>query len=182
MYTPCNYCCYQGASSLKLRFFGCAGNTTLVYGDTLRNDNCRELGSPSTINTGVHFVNCDCFDRATDITSTSFGDIASCHVFTHEVLDRTATPDAKTSHLDICIVSTTDGENGPVADFSRPLPDIIGLKHVPKNDFGDVVTFFETSCGEKGVDSHGKFAYPLFPGYGKFASTCPYDGKQDAIQ
>ena len=153
--------------------------------ENLDDNDCSDLGSPSTLtddfSTGVHFVDCDCFDSATDAASALFGDIASCPVFTHVGSDRTTISGATASYLDICIVSTTDDGNEPVATFSEPLPDIIGLKHVPNKSFGDVVTYFDTSCDEKGADSNGKFAYPLFPGYGKFAGTCPDDGKLEMI-
>ncbi len=180
-YTPCNFCCYEGASSLKLRFFGCPGNTSVVFDDVLSGNGCNNLTSNGTINptinSSVSFVDCDCFDDAIEVSSPSFGDIASCPLFDYEVFGR-ASPHVAASSFDLCLVSTTDNGNGHVANFSHALPEIIGLKHLPNGNspYGDSVTFFETSCDENGVDSLGNFAFPLFPGYGKFAGTCPSTG------
>ena len=175
---------------MKLRFFGCSGNTSLVFGEDLEDNGCDDSTSTSTsivsniLDSGVQFVDCDCFDDATDVSSSSFGDIASCTLFDHAVLDH-ASPDIAAPYLDLCLVSTTNRGDGPVANFSHSLPNVIGLKHVPNGNTvvgdGHAVTFFETSCDEKGIDSLGNFAYPLFPGYGKFAGTCSDNGKPDAI-
>jgi hypothetical protein len=82
-------------------------------------------------------------------------------------------------------VSTTDRGDGPVANFSQSLPDVIGLKHVQSGNAtvgtAGAITFFETTCDEKTVGSLENFAYPLFPGYGKFVDTCPYNGKPYTI-
>jgi hypothetical protein len=173
---------------LKLRFFGCSGSTSLVFGEVLDGNGCDDLASTNTLSntldSGVQFVDCECFDDVTDVSSSSFGDIASCTIFDHAVLDH-ASPDIAAPYLYLCLVSTTNRGDGPVANFSHSLPNVIGLKHVPNGNtaFGDghAVTFFETSCDQKGVDSRGNFAYPLFPGYGKFAGTCPDNGKLDVI-
>ena len=134
------------------------------------------------VKSGVRFVDCDCYNNATNAASSVFGDIASCDLFEYEFLGSTA-PEVVFSSFDICLVSTTDSGGRIVANFSQPLPDIIGLQHLANGNIpsDDSVTFFETTCDERGVDSLGNFAYPLFPGYGKFAGTCPYTGKSDMI-
>ena len=117
-----------------------------------------------------------------DVTSSAFGDIASCDLFEYEFLGSTA-PEIVFSSFDICLVSTTDSGEHIVANFSQPLPDVIGLQYLPNGSApsDDFVTFFETTCDENGGDALGNFAYPLFPGYGKFAGTCPDTGKFDMI-
>ena len=172
---------------MKLRFFGCPGYTSIVLDDVLADSGCDD-GTTSnkitpTINSSVSFVDCDCFDDATDVFSSSFGDISSCALFDYEVLDH-ASSHVAASSFDLCLVSTTDHGNGYVANFSHPMPEIIGLEHLPNGNtpFCDSVTFFETTCDEIGVDSLGNFAFPLFPGYGKFAGTCPNNGKPKAMR
>jgi len=133
----------------------------------------------STTDSGVRFVDCGCYDNATDASSPSFGDIASCPLFEHDIWDPTS-PNVAANYIDICLVSSIDFGYGagPVANFSHPLPEIIGLQHVPNDGSTSMVlTYLETSCDNKVVDSQGSFAYPLFPGYGKFAGTCPDHGK-----
>ena len=168
----------------------------IVFGEGLDDNNCDSINTNTntnslalsntvgnTVDSGVQFVDCECYDDAINTSSSSFGDIASCMLF-----DRLDIP--SDSYFDICVVSTIDIGNGPVATFSQALPEIIGLEHIPYDNmaFGDdgdeatvdevsTSTFFETSCDEKAVDSQGSFAYPLFPGYGKFAGTCPDGGK-----
>lgn len=188
-YSPCNFCCYHGASSLKLRFFGCSGNTSIVLDDLLDDNGCNYNGcdewtsvntTSNEIDSGVQFVDCDCFDDATNISSSSFGDIASCDLFDHKIF-YPASSDRAASSFDLCLVSTTNCRNGPVANFSQPLPDVIGLKHFRNGNaaFGNDVTFFETTCDEKGITSSRNFTNPLFPGYGKLAGTCPDIGKPE---
>ena len=171
---------------MKLRFFGCPGNTSIVFDGGLGNNDCNDWTPNNTvndaINSGVGFVNCDCFDDATDVSSSSFGDIASCALFDYEVFGY-ASPHIVASFFDLCLVSTTDSGSGHVANFSQPLPDVIGLQHLPNGNtpFIDSVTYFETTCDEKGVDTLGNFAFPLFPGYGKFAGTCSNSGKPNTM-
>ena len=38
------------------------------------------------------------------------------------------------------------------------------------------VTFFDTTCNEQVVDDQGRYSYPLFAGFGKFAGTCDSEG------
>ncbi len=172
---------------MKLRFFGCPGYTSIVFDDVLADSGCDDGSMSSkitpTVNSSVSFVDCDCFDDATDVSSSSFGDISSCALFDYDVLGHTSSHVAASS-FDLCLVSTTDNGNGSVANFSHPMPEIIGLEHLPNGNtpFCDSVTFFETTCDETGVDSLGNFAFPLFPGYGKFAGTCPNNGKLQAMR
>lgn len=101
-------------------------------------------------------------------------------------------PDISISYFDVCIVSSIyrPGE-GHVADLSKPLPDIIALDHNPYDDLSFdeddnsaklissamAITFFETTCKEQVVGDYGSYAYPLFPGFGKYSGTCPDKGE-----
>jgi hypothetical protein len=189
---------------LKLRFFGCPGTIEIVSNvseQILNEKNCDDIYTDTDIDhinsSGVYFVDCDCYDNAITITSSSssssssYGDISSCPLYDIESLTYN-TPDITISYFEICLVSANrrPGE-GPVADFSIPLPSVIGLEHIPYDDlaFGEdddsaklistamSVTFFDTTCNEQVIGNHGSEAYPLGPGYGKFSGTCPNEGE-----
>ena len=184
---------------MKLRFFGCPGAIEIVSNvseqtQILSEKNCDididdDTNIDNNINTGsVYFVDCDCYDTAITITSSSssssYGDISSCPLYNIESLTYNS-PDNTISYFDICLVSAKrrPGE-GPVADFSIPLPSVIGLEHIPYDDLASdedddssQVTFFDTTCNEQVIGNHGSKAYPLGPGYGKFSGTCPNEGE-----
>ena len=177
---------------MKLRFFGCPGTIEIVSNVSeqtkiLSEKNCDidtddDTNIDNNINTGsVYFVDCDCYDTAITITSSSssssYGDISSCPLYNIESLTYNS-PD--NSYFEICLVSAKrrPGER-PVVDFSIPLPSVIGLEHIPYDDLASVedVTLFDTTCNEQVIGNHGSKAYPLGPGYGKFSGTCPNEGE-----
>jgi hypothetical protein len=186
-YTPCNSCCYGGASSLKLRFFACPGTLSFATPDQLVDD-CDDYSIDATASnlTAVHFVDCECFANATGLSDIGavIDASATCTLYEELPLDYN-TMDMTVDYFEICLVATS--RNNTMDDFmldlSVPLPEVIGLLHDPYFDniagiddptiLGTTVTYFDTTCFPKVDGAHGNLAYPLFPGYGKFAATCP---------
>jgi hypothetical protein len=191
-YTPCNSCCYGGASSLKLRFFGCPGNLTFALHNQLV-DNC--VMSTSSSNdvlpslTAVKFVDCECYDVITNLDDIDAALNASSSCLLYDSLPLSYDMMEVTVHyFDICLVSAsrTDITEDFILDLLAPLPDVVGIQHDPY--FHSVagiddsifvhttVTYFDTTCDLKVKGPHGNLSFPLFPGYGKFATTCPDKG------
>ncbi|KAL3940398.1 MAG: hypothetical protein SGARI_000982 [Bacillariaceae sp.] len=186
-YTPCNSCCYGGASSLKLKFFACPGTLSFAIDQLVDDcgdeyyDNVTVADNNNTL-TSVHFVDCDCFDNATNLDDMDAVMDASttCELYEEIPLDYDT--------MDVCLVatsrSTTMDDDDFVLDLSVPLPEIIGLQHDPYFDYiagiddptilGTTVTYFDTTCLSSTAPHLA--ANPLFPGYGKFAATCPDTG------
>ena len=69
-YTPCNHCCFGGASSLKLCWHGCPRKLTLIT-PKQAHQNC---GVKILLNkTDVSFIDCTCFDKITTPGAGLFG-------------------------------------------------------------------------------------------------------------
>jgi len=93
---------------------------------------------------------------------------------------------------DICIVSTVqDAEGSWKIDLTKPLPSPLILEHSTRDDVTTaesrpdwnevLITMFDTSC-DPNANGREDGVLPIFPGYGKFASTCPTDGIIDLEQ
>lgn len=234
-YTPCNFCCYDGASSLKMLYFGCPGDLTFTP-FLLNDDKCDDVDVDVNAvvddndddyddhETAPAFIDCECYDRLVNPTTTgpTLATVEDCDVYGSLALSGTGNGSNNDSddddtagnhdwseekYFEVCIVSTTfvDGM-GFVVDLTKPLPDILGLKHAPNDEEEDVshnddqvylsspqVTYFDTTCAlhkkqiqvgdniiiDNSVWNHWPYDgdyYPLFPGYGKFAGTCPTQG------
>ena len=171
-YSACNSCCFDGASSLKLRWHGCPGTLTLATPDQAQED-C-EIETLEPQDTTVRFVDCACFDEITIPGSAAMG----CGLFDSITLAMLTS----STYFDICLVSVHHlAEPGFVIDLSKSLPAIIGIQFVgfeeveptdPSWNPYSLVTYFDTTC-ELLQDPQVPFAHPLFPGYGKFSNTCP---------
>ena len=171
-YSACNSCCFDGASSLKLRWHGCPGTLTLATLDQAQED-C-EVETPEPQDTTVRFVDCACFDQITIPGSAAMG----CGLFDSITLAMLTS----STFFDICLVSVHHlAEAGFVIDLSKPLPAVIGIQFVgfeeveptdPSWNPYPLVTYFDTTC-ELLQDPQVPHAHPLFPGYGKFSNTCP---------
>jgi hypothetical protein len=174
-YSACNSCCFDGASSLKLRWHGCPGTFTLTTPDQAQED-C-QVETPEPQDTTVRFVDCECFDDITIPGSTSMG----CGLFDSVTLAMLTS----STFFDICLVSVHELPGaGFVIDLSNPLPAVIGIQFVgleeveptdPSWNPYPLRTYFDTSC-ELLQDPQVPYAHPLFPGYGKFPATCPDKG------
>jgi hypothetical protein len=115
------------------------------------------------------FVDCDCYDPS---NSNAF----KCP--TYELLS--IPPDDHSFEICIVAVSSFDfgrGAASQAVDFSKPLPEVLGLTHTfdsVHEDFEPRMTsfksYFDTTCSVKSDDS--QFPLPIFPGYGKFPNTC----------
>jgi hypothetical protein len=174
-YSACNSCCFDGASSLKVRWHGCPGTLTLTTPDQAHED-C-EVETPESQDTTVRFVDCACFDEITIPGSSSMG----CGLFDSIRLAMLTS----STFFDFCLVSVHNlAGAGFVIDLSKALPAIIGIQFVgfeeveptdPSWNPYPLVTYFDTTC-ELLQDPQVPHAHPLFPGYGKFPNTCPGKG------
>jgi hypothetical protein len=223
-YTPCNFCCFDGASSLKMIYFGCPGDLTFVP-FFLNDGECDDVEVPDfttdadVFDDGITvpaFIDCECYDRL--VHPTTAGEIVpiteECEVYGSLALggpfaggnDDYSTDDATDddydddgdywtgeNYFEVCVVSLTIVEGtGFVVDLTKPLPSILGLKHTPIEHDDELVnpqvTYFDTTCSldlkdpddfDDDYDGYWPYEgnyYPLFPGYGKFAGTCPTKG------
>lgn len=113
------------------------------------------------------FIDCDCYDsllKSGSVTSKQ------CAITEGQWYIK----DSK-SYVDICIVSL---DQAKMIDLTRPLPNPLLLQQDLTQEADNwnifpLVTMFDTSCE---ADANRDGALPLFPGYGKFANTCPNKG------
>mmetsp|Transcript_10026 Transcript_10026/g.14166 ORF Transcript_10026/g.14166 Transcript_10026/m.14166 type:complete len:330 (-) Transcript_10026:863-1852(-) len=161
----CNSCCQGGASSLKLRWHGCLkGELTFATGFQGNEDCGLNPYAFHPFPSGYfQFIDCECYDSIkSPITFQPYG----CTLMDSLTMDDSA----NTTHVDICVVAT---QLSGAIDFTQSLPELIGLVHSSTESEADQPsptpypfhTYFNTTCSSKGT--------PLFPGYGKFANSCP---------
>jgi hypothetical protein len=177
----CNHCCYAGASSLKFRWHGCPSTITFASSNEQVED-CSLEAEDRAPTDGIRFIDCACYDR---INTPETFDPSAC-----QLLESVTFTDTRGTDSDICIVSVNELDTfGPVIDFSKPLPAIIGLVHHPLTELEEnstssfwnpypLRTYFDTTCSinENGTEP---FVLPLFPGYGKLPNSCPSIGFVD---
>jgi len=143
-----------GVSSLKLQWHGTCGGILTINTDSL---NCSPFqnidgkGSPK-------FVDCNCYESFLESRFTQF----NCLLFDEQDIIEKQTED-------ICIVSVND-ETGTVdfnAEFRSPIILVLEKRTNETDDNANKidVTYFDTSCQPGG--------FPIYPGYGKFSSSCP---------
>lgn len=167
-YSHCNHCCAFAASSLKIRWHGsCAGNLTIGKVEDVDNV-CQSLLLESHENSNIQthessagFISCSCYKSYLDNGHMDDGCMVSNQ--TNIVKDE-----------ELCVVALKSGD----IDLSQSLPNPLILKHASKlvdelhpDRNEDLITAINTACGENEP--------PLFPGYGKFANTCPNQGAID---
>lgn len=195
----CNHCCQGGASSLKLRWIGCAGILELDEGPHAASCGLNMKAKAKTVD-DIHilkndkeserddapaagFVRCDCYESYIRTGYVNEG----C-----EIMKQMEVRDGD----EICIVATTNGfeshshsqSHPSLIDLTQSLPDPLVLKHKkrelnsnsnsnstllddePRPDVNEILlTMIETSCD-------GANPLPIYPPYGKFAGSCPKDG------
>jgi hypothetical protein len=167
----CNKCCQGGASSIKMRWHGCAATLTFASSEKLWED----CGVETPFEHRPRFVDCDCYDTLLDpVNFDAFG----CVLYETINIPRDSTDST------VCIVSTKYATFGRqvdadilAIDFSTPLPAVLGLINEVEVPVGAnearmkfLATYFDTTCIVADEDS--PFVLPIFPGYGKFPNTC----------
>jgi hypothetical protein len=151
-YSPCNQCCFGGASSLKIRWHGCTGVLTLTTPEQASED-CGDSSSEaveevddteSLLETTVRFVDCACLDTIVRTTTTGSSSSAGsttrmgCGLFDSITLAPTILGEQASVFFDICLVSVVPmepqggggGSSSLVLDLSKPLPPVIGIEMV----------------------------------------------------
>jgi hypothetical protein len=186
--------CQGGASSLKLRWHGCGGLFTIPLStDAFNADTrCEEDGgddggaeeSFSPRNEKAKFIDCDCY---ASLLSGLLNDGCA-------LLDEWNILPSDASFSDMCIVSTIqENDGGPwVPKLNVALPSTLLLHHsapdVVQEDMNDstadwnqfpLITYLDTSCDTSRTSMEGSI--PIYPGYGKFANTCPSQGLIDLM-
>lgn len=163
----CNHCCYDGASSLKLRWHGCPG--TFVFASSSEGvKDCALEPEDRDANDGIRFIDCTCYDS---INTPETFDPSKCPLRESITFTNSHATDS-----DICIVSVNELDTSdPVIDFSKPLPDVVGLVQNSTWAPSKLRTYFDTTC--RIIDNKTKpYVLPLFPGYGKIPNSCPTIG------
>jgi len=155
----CNSCCYGGASSLKIRWYGCAGEITF----SSLEQSFQDCGLEDLDSERVRFVDCECYDEMVQTP----GDSVDCEL--KRAVDLPVLPNFGHTY-DICVVSVQINEGSAVVDLAQPLPSVIGLVHANDEDRNST-TYFDTTCDQY---DDNLFVLPIFPGYGKFANSCKY--------
>ena len=175
----CNHCCYDGASSLRLRWHGCPGEVTFASVEQGVQD-CELEADDRSPTDGIRFIECSCYERIN--TPETFDPSACQPLATKIVITSSYGIDS-----DICIVSVNEQDDGAaVIDLSKPLPAVLGLVHSPLSDDEEdytsqywnpypLRTYFDTTCSIID-DETAPYVLPLFPGYGKIPSSCPSVG------
>lgn len=159
----CNSCCFDGASSLKLRWHGCPGEVSLVSPSVARLD-CSLTNVPDPSD-AVRFVDCDCYDQL--VIPGSGVDCELFRTFTLPLLD------GFLHAYDVCLVSVQGDDSFLTVDLSVALPFVIGFDHAPSVvGFEPSTTYFDTTCAV--LEDH-PYTLPIFPGYGKFLNSCKSD-------
>ena len=161
-FSPCNFCCHEASSSLRMKWHGCKGIVTLEQEEDgychLKQDRESESSQAAS------FISCGCYETFLQSGYLDDGCQLSRALFVSD------------DDPSICIVSTN--ENGAM-DLTLPLPNPLKIVHkiVDSNDEmrpdwnRDIITVLETKCGADTA--------PIFPGYGVFGGTCPMDGSID---
>ena len=158
-HSPCNFCCQESSSSLRLKWHGCMGNITLL--DQEETHYC-QLNKKITRNDhSARFLSCKCYESFIEKGYLDDGCVHSRHLIVSD-------------DSSLCIVSVN--ENDSTIDLSRALPSHIVLRHSAIDNHDDMrpdwnthlITAIDTSCGED--------VPPIFPGFGKFANSCPLNG------
>eukprot|EP00544_Gedaniella_sp_CCMP2646_P013329 CAMPEP_0202482634 /NCGR_PEP_ID=MMETSP1361-20130828/2021_1 /ASSEMBLY_ACC=CAM_ASM_000849 /TAXON_ID=210615 /ORGANISM="Staurosira complex sp., Strain CCMP2646" /LENGTH=481 /DNA_ID=CAMNT_0049110591 /DNA_START=11 /DNA_END=1452 /DNA_ORIENTATION=+ len=180
----CNHCCYDGASSLRLRWHGCPGEVSFASISRGVQD-CGLEPDDRAATDGIRFISCSCYE--TIQTPDTFDESACQPLSTTTTILASSVDVTGSIDSDICIVAVKElGGGAAVIDLSKPLPDVIGLVHTPLeendeqytsqywNDY-PLRTYFDTTCSIIDQDL-APYVLPLFPGYGKIPNSCPTVG------
>ena len=169
---------------MKLRWHGCGGLFTIPLPAEVPSLDTRcgniEEKTASPRNERAKFIDCSCYGS---LLSGLLNDGCA-------LVDEWYVSPSDAAFSDICILSAAqDNDGGPwKPKLNVPLPSTLLIHQSTPNgqDMNELkpdwkqyplITFLDTSCDASRNTTEGSI--PIYPGYGKFANTCPSEGLID---